>query len=140
MSVQHRPGRRASTIAIAVSAVLLTGGLVAGCDGVNGVNGFNSSVGCFGNAGTIADSLIAIHEAGLDSSHDPTRTHESIDTINRNLAEIGDGTDDAKVNKAVDNLNKAIADYNRDILNGDTSPDSSRIDAAAAQLRVACTS
>jgi hypothetical protein len=137
MSVKHRPGRRASTIAIAVSAVLLTGGLVTGCDGANG---FNGSVGCFGNAGTIADSLMAIHEAGLDSAYDPTRTHESIDTINKNLAEIGDRTSDGKVNKAVDKLDKAIADYNRAILNGDTNPDSSRIDAAAAELRNACTS
>ena len=137
MSVKHVRGRRASAIAVAVSAVLLTGGLVAGCDGVNG---FNSSAGCFGNAGTIADSLIAIHEAGLDSAYDPTRTRESIDTINKNLAEIGDRTSDDKVNKAVDNLDKAIADYNRAILNGDTNPDSSRINAAAAKLRDVCTS
>lgn len=137
MYVKHRRGRRASTIAIAVSAVLLTGGLVAGCDGANG---FNSSAGCFGNAGTIADSLIAIHEAGLDSAYDPTRTHESIDTINKNLAEIGDRTSNDRVNRAVDKLNKAIADYNRAILNGDTNPDSSRINAAAAELRDVCTS
>jgi hypothetical protein len=129
MSVKHVRRRRASTIAIAVSAVLLTGGLVAGCDGTNG---FNSSAGCFGNAGTIADSLIAIHEAGLDSTYDPTRTRESIDAINR--------TSDDKVNKAVDKLNRAIADYNRAILNGDTHPDSSRINAAAAELRDVCTS
>ncbi len=116
------------------AALLLMAGLVAGCDSVH------NSASCFPNARTIADSLIAIHEAGLDATNDPARTGESIDTINRNLAALGDKTDNTKVNKAVDDLNTSIADYNRAVLNGDTNPDSSAINHAADELANACTS
>ncbi|MER7924309.1 hypothetical protein ABTY96_14475 [Streptomyces sp. NPDC096057] len=55
----------------------------------------------------------------------------------------GEGPDsdsgDGKVDKAVDDLDKALSDYNRSILNGDTTPDSSKIDAAADKLKDACT-
>ncbi|KUL26153.1 hypothetical protein [Streptomyces regalis] len=54
--------------------------------------------------------------------------------------EIDLTTDDDKVGKAVDDLNQAIEDYNKAVLNGDTDPDPRRIDAAAEELRDVCTS
>jgi hypothetical protein len=134
MTANRCRASRLAAIATAVAAATLTAGLVAGCDSVH------NSAGCFPNAHTIADSLIAIHEAGLDSVNDPARTGESIATIDKNLAEIGDKTDNDKVNKAVDDLNTSIADYNRAILNGDTNPDPSAINHAADELANACTS
>ncbi|MFI6339803.1 hypothetical protein [Streptomyces sp. NPDC050535] len=134
MAANRRRGRRTAAIATAVVAVTLTAGLLTGCDDVD------SSLDCFHNAGTIADSLKAIHEAGLDAANDPTLTDESIDTIDKNLDKIGDDTDNDKADKAVDDLNKAITDYNKAILNGDTSPDSSKINDAADELRNVCTS
>jgi hypothetical protein len=134
MTAKRRRGRRTAAIATAVAAVTLTAGLVAGCDSAD------NSLGCFQNAGTIADSLKAIHEAGLDAADDPTQTDKSIDTIDKNLDKISDTTDDGKVNKAVDDLNTAIKDYNKAVLNGDTNPDSSKIDDAAAELTKVCTS
>ncbi|WP_369250974.1 hypothetical protein [Streptomyces sp. R41] len=41
---------------------------------------------------------------------------------------------------AVDDLDKAIADYNKAVLNGDTDPDASKINDAADALKNVCTS
>jgi hypothetical protein len=72
--------------------------------------------------------------------HNPSRTDESIDRIEKNLDKINDGTDDSEVDKAADDQNQAIKDYNKAILNGDTDPDTGRIDAAADKLKDVCAS
>jgi pyruvate-formate lyase len=135
--------RRITTIVTAVAAVTLTAALATACT----PDDIDNSLDCVSGADTIADSLKAIHEAGVDAAKDPTRTDDSIDTIEKNLTNINDEnvtTDDGKVDKAVDkaidDLNDAIKDYNKAILNGDTDPDSSRIDAAADKLTKVCTS
>ncbi|NEC91261.1 hypothetical protein [Streptomyces sp. SID12501] len=130
----RRRGRRTATIATAVAAVTLTAGLLTGCEDLD------NSLGCLSNADSISDSIKAIHEAGWDAVKDPSKTDDSIDTIDKNLDKINKETDDKKVDKAVDDLDKAIDDYNKSILNGDTSPDSSKIDAAADRLKDVCTS
>ncbi|MGW5657335.1 hypothetical protein [Streptomyces humi] len=131
MAVNSR--RRRTAFATAVGAVALTAGLATGCDPTD-------SLDCLSNADTIADSITAINKAGADAAKDPEQTQESIVTIQKNIDKINDKTDDSKVDKAVDRLNKAIKDYNRAILNGDTNPDSSEIDAAADGLKSVCTS
>ncbi|WP_055616299.1 hypothetical protein [Streptomyces phaeochromogenes] len=135
------PVRRTVAVVTTLAAVTLAAGLLTGCED----DDLGNSLSCLKNADTIADSLKAIHEAGADAVKDPTRTDSSIDTIEKNLDRIndrtgGDRTDDDKVGKAVDDLNDAIKDYNKAILDGDTSPDSSRIDAAADELTDVCTS
>lgn len=138
MAANRRRGRRTAALATTVAAVALTAGLATGCDDVD------NSLDCLSNADTIADSLKAIDQAGLDAAKDPAQTDKSIDTINKNLDRIGDKTgdkaDDSKVDKAVDKLDKAVADYNKAILNGDTDPDSSKINEAADELKNVCTS
>lgn len=149
MTSRIRHVRRTTILATAVAGVTLTAGLLTACDptappDVSDASAASSSLNCLKNWSAISDSLKAIHDAGMDAAKDPTRTDESIATINRNLTKIeGDpdsDPDDSKVGKAVDNLDKAIADYNKSILNGDTTPDSSKIDAAAAKLKDVCTS
>ncbi|MFE2466352.1 MULTISPECIES: hypothetical protein [Streptomyces] len=134
MAADRRRGRRVAALATTLAAVALTAGLATGCDGVD------NSLDCLRNADTIADSLKAINEAGLDAAKDPLRTDKSIETINKNLDRIGDKTGDGKVDRAVDKLDKAVADYNKAILNGDTNPDSSKINDAADELKNVCTS
>ncbi|WP_328982586.1 hypothetical protein [Streptomyces mirabilis] len=131
MATARRRGRR---VAATLATVALTAGLATGCDGVD------NSLDCLQNADTIADSLKAINEAGLDAAKDPARTDKSIETIYKNLDKIDDKTNDGKVDKAVDKLDKAVADYNIAILNGDTNPDSSKINDAAEELKNVCTS
>ncbi|MFG2959123.1 hypothetical protein ACGF5O_36070 [Streptomyces sp. NPDC048291] len=138
MAVDRR--RRFTVLATTAAAVALTAALATGCDPDNPLD-------CLSNADSIADSVTAINKAGADAIQDPTRTEESITVIEKNLDKIndktdgnGDNKDHGKVDKAVDDLNEAIKDYNKAILNGDTHPDSSRIDAAADRLKSVCTS
>ncbi|MFG3025322.1 hypothetical protein ACGFZQ_43670 [Streptomyces sp. NPDC048254] len=133
MAANRRRGRRIAAITTTVAAVTLTAGLITSCDNAG------DSLDCFQNADTIADSLRAIHKAGQDAANDPSRTAESIDIIDKNLDKISDKTNTDKADKAIDDLNKAIADYNKAILNGDTNPDSSKIDDAADELTDICT-
>lgn len=141
MAANRRPARRTVTVVTTLAAVALAAGLLTGCED----DDLDNSLSCVKNADTIADSLKAIHEAGADAVKDPARTDSSIDTIEKNLDRIndrtdGDKTNDDKVGKAVDDLNDAIKDYNKAVLDGDTSPDSGRIDAAADELTDVCTS
>ncbi|MDX3693219.1 hypothetical protein PV726_23295 [Streptomyces europaeiscabiei] len=131
-------GRRSriAVLATGVAALTLSAGLLTGCE-------FGDSLDCVSNADTIAESLRDIHRAGLEAAEDPARNGESIDTIEMNLDEINDrasDSDDSKVDQAVDDLAQAVQDYNRTVLDGDTDPDSSRIDAAAHELTDVCTS
>jgi hypothetical protein len=121
--------RRTATLATTAAAIALTAGLLTACDPTDpsDTSDVSNSLNCLRNWDTISDSLKAIHDAAVD----PTRTHES-------LARIDADSNNTKVDKAVDNLNKAISDYNKSILNGDTNPDSSKIDAAATQLKDVC--
>ncbi|WP_416983382.1 hypothetical protein [Streptomyces sp. T028] len=128
----NRRRRRTAVIASAAAALALTTGLLTGCE-------FGDTVDCLSNADDITDSITAINKAGADAIEDPSRTEDSITTIEKNLDRINDESDDSEVDKAVDKLNQAIEDYNKDILNGDT-PDSSAIDEAAAELKDVCTS
>ncbi|MFI1482041.1 hypothetical protein [Streptomyces sp. NPDC020747] len=146
MAANRRPVRRTVTVVTTLAAVTLAAGLLTGCED----DDLDNSLSCLSNADTIADSLKAIHEAGADAVRDHARTDSSIDTIEKNLDKIndrmdGDGTDgdranDDKVGKAVDDLDDAIKDYNKAIQDGDTSPDTGRIDAAADELADVCTS
>ncbi|MFK0157659.1 hypothetical protein ACIQVK_37035 [Streptomyces sp. NPDC090493] len=135
MAVDRR--RRFTVLATTAAAVALTAAFATGCDPDNPLD-------CLSDADTIADSITAINKAGAEAIEDPTRTEESITVIEKNLDKINEKTDDdkghGKVDKAVDDLNDAIKDYNRAILNGDTHPDSGRIDAAADRLKSVCTS
>ncbi|QFR02673.1 hypothetical protein F9278_20440 [Streptomyces phaeolivaceus] len=116
-----------ATLATGLAALALSAGLLTGRE-------FGDSLDCVPNADTIAESLRDIHRTG--ESTDIT------DTIEKNLDEIGDEAADERgdVDKAVDDLAEAVKDYDRSILNGDTDPDTSRIDAAADEPTDVCTS
>ncbi|MGW6922153.1 hypothetical protein ACWGA9_12875 [Streptomyces sp. NPDC054950] len=137
MAVNRRRGRRTAVISTAAAAFALTAGLLTGCE-------FDDSVDCLSNADDITDSITAINKAGADAIEDPTRTEDSIDTIEKNLDKINgksddSSSDDGKVDKAVDKLQQAVEDYNQAVLDGER-PDSAEIDKAASELRDVCTS
>lgn len=133
----HR--RPSLTVVTALTAVALTAVLVTGCD----PDDVDNSLDCVSNADTIADSVKAIHEAGWNAVKDPSRTEESIAAIDRNVDAINKvraDSDDSEVDKAVKDLDQAVEDYNRSVLDGDTNPDTGKIDAAADRLKDLCTS
>ncbi|MFF9377742.1 hypothetical protein ACF1BB_24765 [Streptomyces griseoluteus] len=127
-------GRRRRTTAIAaLAAAALTMGLTTGCDAVN------KALDCVQTADSIADSVTDLQQAVENAANDPTRADASLDSIERNLDRIGDRTDDADVNKAVDDLNTAVSRVRTEIRNGDRTPDVRPVTDAAGELTKVCT-
>ncbi|MBE1597635.1 phage shock protein A [Streptomyces stelliscabiei] len=123
-----------TTIAGAVAAVALTAGLTTGCDAVN------KALDCVQTADAIARSVDDLQQAVQNAADDPTQLEESLASIDKNLDEIGDKTDNTDVNKAVDSLQKAVTDTRTAVENGDATPDISGITDAAGELTKVCTS
>ncbi|MGW3645017.1 hypothetical protein [Streptomyces sp. NPDC000878] len=127
-------GRRATAIAATVAAVALTAGLTTGCDAVN------KALDCVQTADAIATSVSDLQQAVENAANDPTQASEALDSIDKNLNDIGDKTDNADVNKAVDDLNAAVNNVQTAIKNGDETPDISGVTDAAGELTKVCTS
>ena len=129
MAARHR--RR--TAAFAVAAVLVALPAAVGCDAVN------KALDCVQTADSIADSVTDLQQAVENAANDPTQTQESLTSIENNLDKIGDKTDNADVNKAVDDLQKAVANVRTAVKNGDNTPDVSPVTDAAGELTKVCT-
>ncbi|MFB7776433.1 hypothetical protein [Streptomyces bauhiniae] len=126
-------GRRRTTVIAALAAATLTMGLTTGCDAVN------KALDCVQTADSIADSVTDLQQAVENAADDPSRADASLDSIEQNLDRIGDRTDDADVNKAVDGLNSAVSDVRTAIRNGDNTPDVRPVTDAAGELTKVCT-
>ncbi|MCF3135110.1 hypothetical protein [Streptomyces olivochromogenes] len=134
MAASRRPRRaRLTAIAAVAAAAALTAGLTTGCDAVN------KALDCVQTADNIADSVTDLQQAVENAANDPTQTDESLASIERNLDKIGDKTDNADVNKAVDDLGKAVDNVRTAIKNGDETPDISPVTDAAGELTKVCT-
>ncbi|MFE7166335.1 hypothetical protein [Streptomyces sp. NPDC057616] len=127
-------GRRITIAVAALAAVGLTAGLTTGCDAVD------KALDCVQTADTIADSVTDLQQAVENASNDPSRLDESLASIDKNLGKIGDKTDNADVNKAVDDLDRAVANVRKAVRNGDNTPDISPVTDAAGELTKVCTS
>ncbi|MFJ3287753.1 hypothetical protein ACIPMW_21055 [Streptomyces sp. NPDC086669] len=133
MATSRRRRSRIATVAAAVAALALTAGLTTGCDAVG------KAMDCVRTADAIADSVTELQQAVENASNDPTQLEESLTSIDKNLGEIGDQTDDADVNKAVDDLQKAVTNVRDAVKNGDETPDISPVTDAAGELTKVCT-
>lgn len=131
MAVDRR--RRTTALATATAAIALTAALATAC------TPSDASPDCRAEAGSVADSITAVDRVGADAVKDPARTAKAITTIENDLDKIKDRTDDGKVGRAADDLDKAVRDYNKAVLAGDTDPDPGRVDAAADRLSQLCT-
>ncbi|MFG2782386.1 hypothetical protein ACGFY7_31640 [Streptomyces prunicolor] len=133
-SRRSRSSRRRIAIAATVAAIGLTAGLATGCDAVD------KALDCVQTADTIADSVTGLQQAVENTANDPTQTDESLNSIEKDLDKIGDKTDNADVNKAVDDLSKAVDNVRTAVKNGDDTPDISPVTDAAGELTKVCTS
>ncbi|MFD4523127.1 hypothetical protein ACFWP7_04140 [Streptomyces sp. NPDC058470] len=125
--------QRRRTAAFAVIAALVAIPAAVGCDAVN------KALDCVQTADAIADSVTDLQQAVENAANDPTQTEESLNSIEQNLDEIGDKTDNADVNKAVDDLQQAVGNVRTAIQNGDETPDISPVTDAAGELTKVCT-
>ncbi|NEB13801.1 hypothetical protein G3I32_34030 [Streptomyces coelicoflavus] len=129
---RHRRLRRTATAVATVATIALTAGLTTGCDAVD------KALDCVRTADAIADSVTELQQA-VENTDDPTQWEESLDSIDKNLGKIGDQTDNADVNKAVDDLGKAVDNVRTSVENGDGTPDLSPVTDAAGELTKVCT-
>ena len=129
-----RRQRRLAAVATAVAVAALTAGLTTGCDAVH------KALDCVQTADSIADGVTDLQQAVENAANDPTQADASLDSIEKNLRKIGDKTDDADVNKAVDHLDQAVQNVRTAIKNGDHTPDVSPVTDAAGELTKVCTS
>ncbi|WP_043679510.1 hypothetical protein [Streptomyces xylophagus] len=134
MAASRRSRRRHIAAAATVAVIGLTAGLTTGCDAVN------KAIDCVQTADTIADSVTGLQQAVENAANDPTQTDEALNSIEKDLEKIGDKTDNADVNKAVDDLNKAVDNVRTAVKNGDNTPDISPVTDAAGELTKVCTS
>ncbi|GHD89360.1 hypothetical protein [Streptomyces naganishii] len=128
---RHRARTGAAVAATALAALTLT--TTAACSAVN------KALDCVQTADSIADSVTDLQQAVQNAANDPTRTDASLAAIDSDLREIGDKTDDADVNKAVDDLGRAVSNVRTAIKNGDDTPDISPVTDAAGELTKVCT-
>ncbi|MEU7056310.1 hypothetical protein [Streptomyces sp. NPDC046197] len=132
-SRRRRPVRSAAVAATA-AALALTAGALTGCGAVD------KAIDCVHTADSIADSVTNLQQAVESATNDPTQTDKSLASIEKDLRKIGDKTDNADVNKAVDHLDKAVGDVRTAVKNGDRTPDLSPVTDAAGELTKVCTS
>jgi predicted nucleic acid-binding Zn-ribbon protein len=125
--------RRTAIAAAALAATALTAALTTGCDAVD------KALDCVQTADAIADSVTELQQAVENASNDPARLQEYLDSIEKNLDKIGDKTDNADVNQAVDDLGKAVGNVRTAVENGDATPDISPVTDAAGELTKVCT-
>jgi hypothetical protein len=130
---RHRRRARITAVAAAAAAVALTAGLTTGCDAVN------KALDCVQTADSIADSVTDLQQAVENAGNDPTQADESLASIEKDLNKIGDRTDNADVNEAVDNLGKAVDNVRTAIKDGDNTPDITPVTDAAGELTKVCT-
>ncbi|MFF5300689.1 MULTISPECIES: hypothetical protein [unclassified Streptomyces] len=133
-SGRSRSSRRRIAIAATVAVIGLTAGLATGCDAVD------KAIDCVQTADTIADSVTGLQQAVENAANDPTQTDQSLNSIEKDLDKIGDKTDNADVNKAVDHLRTAVDNVRTAVKNGDNTPDISPVTDAAGELTKVCTS
>ncbi|MBC2863523.1 hypothetical protein [Streptomyces mexicanus] len=126
---RRRPRR---TTAIAAPALLAALALT-GCDTVD------TALDCVRTADSIADGVTDLQQAVQNAANDPTRADEALNSIEKNLRSIGDKTDNADVDKAVDDLDKAVARVRTALKNGDRTPDLTPVTDAAGELTKVCT-
>ena len=126
--------RRTSTVAVtAVAGAVFAVPFVVGCGAVD------RAIDCLNTADSIADSVTDLQQAVENASENPTKADDALDDIERNLDKIGDKTDDADVEHAVDDLRKAVDNVRIAFQDGDETPDLAPVTDAAGELTKVCT-
>jgi hypothetical protein len=124
---------RRTAITLAAATAALTTGLAAG-----GCSAVDKALDCMQTAHTIGDDVTDLQFAAAHAVVNHDRADASLDSIDKDLKDIGDTTDNADVNKAVDDLGKAVDNVRTSIKNGDNSPDLSPVSDAAGELTKVC--
>ncbi|HWU11412.1 MAG TPA: hypothetical protein VN520_34500 [Streptomyces sp.] len=124
--------RRHHRTALAVTATLLTLTAATGCAAVD------KAMDCVRTADAIATSVDNLQQAISAASNDPTQASEALDQIDKELKDLGDTTDNADLNKAVDDLQAGVTNVRGSIEKGDATPDITPVTDAATEIGKVC--
>ncbi|MFJ9809817.1 hypothetical protein ACIRTB_16475 [Streptomyces sp. NPDC101158] len=123
--------RRSIALAVATAAVTVTG--------LTGCGALDKAMDCVKTADAIATSVDKLSQAVSNASNDPTQIEEALNSIDTELGNLKNTTDNADLSKAVDDLNKGVDSVRAAVKNGDTTPDIKPITDAAAEVGKVCT-
>ncbi|MEU5597268.1 hypothetical protein [Streptomyces sp. NPDC020298] len=124
---------RRTTLTLAAAGTALTFGLAAGCSAVD------KALDCMQTAHAVADDVTDLQFAAAHAAVNPDRADASLDDIDKDLKKIGNRTDNADLNKTVDDLDKAVDNVRTAIKNGDKTPDLTPVKDATVELTKVCT-
>ncbi|MGW5419367.1 hypothetical protein [Streptomyces sp. NPDC003943] len=124
--------KRRRTIALAVSTAAALSTLV-------GCGALDKAMDCVKTADAIATSVSNLQQAVNSASNDPTQIEEALNSIDTELGNLKNTTDNADLSKAVDDLNKGVDSVRTAVKNGDTTPDLTPITSAATEIGKVCT-
>ncbi|MFI6286584.1 hypothetical protein ACIBCM_17835 [Streptomyces sp. NPDC051018] len=124
------PARR--RIALTLATVALFVPVTVGCSAVDKV------LDCVETADAIATSVDKLQEAVSSAADDPTKAREALDSIDKELDNLSDKTDNADLSKAVDDLNTGVDNVRKSIESGDATPDLKPVTDAATEIGKVC--
>ncbi|MFF0448192.1 hypothetical protein ACFYT4_17590 [Streptomyces sp. NPDC004609] len=124
------PARR--RIALTLATVALIVPVTAGCSAVDKV------LDCVETADAIATSVDKLQQAVSSAADDPTKAREALDSIDKELDNLSDKTDNADLSKAVDDLNTGVDNVRKSIESGDATPDLKPVTDAATEIGKVC--
>lgn len=124
--------KRRRSIALAVATAAALTGLV-------GCGALDKAMDCVKTADAIATSVDKLSQAVSNASNDPTQIEEALNSIDTELGNLKNTTDNADLSKAVDDLTKGVESVRTAVKNGDTTPDIKPITDAATEVGKVCT-
>ncbi|MFC8505375.1 hypothetical protein ACFU3J_14840 [Streptomyces sp. NPDC057411] len=124
--------KRRRSIALAVATAAALTGLV-------GCGALDKAMDCVKTADAIATSVDKLSQAVSNASNDPTQIEEALNSIDTELGNLKNTTDNADLSKAVDDLAKGVDSVRTAVKNGDTTPDIKPITDAATEVGKVCT-
>ncbi|MEV6398929.1 hypothetical protein AB0M39_29790 [Streptomyces sp. NPDC051907] len=125
--------RIATTFAAAALVIPIT----VGCSAID--DAVDKALDCVETADAIATSVDKLQQAVSSAADDPTKAREALDDIDRELKSLGDKTDNADLDKAVDDLNAGVDNVRKSIESGDSTPDIKPVTDAATEIGKVCT-
>ncbi|MEU6549705.1 hypothetical protein ABZ915_05340 [Streptomyces sp. NPDC046915] len=124
---------RRTALAVAAAGIALTACLAASCSAVD------KALDCMQTAHSVADDVTDLQFAAAHAAVNPKRADASLDDIDKDLKEIKNKTENADVDKAADDLDKAVHNVRTAIKDGDSTPDLSPVKDATGELTKVCT-
>jgi phage shock protein A len=123
--------RRRIALTLATAALVVP--VSVGCSAID------KALDCVEAAEAITNSVDKLQQAVTSAADNPVQAREALDSIDQELKNLGDKTDNADLTKAVDDLNAGVDNVRKSIESGDATPDLTPVTDAASEIGKVCT-